>query len=93
MKTKAIASAKVKTDKVDAEVLARLLASDFLAEVWVPDQQLRALRRLVAQRASLVQQRTRLRNRVHAILNRNLSMDRSLRQGRSAMAIRAEASN
>jgi transposase len=72
MKTKAIASAKVKTDKVDAEVLARLLASDFLAEVWVPDHQLRALRRQVAQRASLVQQQTRLRNRIHAILNRNL---------------------
>jgi transposase len=72
MKTKAIASAKVKTDKVDAEVLARLLASDFLAEVWVPDQHLRALRRQVSQRASLVQQQTRHRNRIHAILNRNL---------------------
>ncbi len=72
MKTKAIASAKVKTDKVDAEVLARLLASEFIAEVWVPDQQLRALRRQVVQRASLVQEQTRLRNRIHAILNRNL---------------------
>lgn len=72
MKTKAIASAKVKTDKVDAEVLARLLASDFLAEVWVPDQQLRALRRQISERASLVQQQTRLRNRIHAIVNRNL---------------------
>jgi transposase len=72
MKTKAIASAKVKTDKVDAEVLARLLASDFLAEVWVPNQQLRALRRQIAQRASLVHEQTRLRNRIHAILGRNL---------------------
>jgi len=72
MKTKAIASAKVKTDKVDAEVLARLLAADFLAEVWVPNGALRALRRQLAQRATFVQQRTRLRNRIHAILNRNL---------------------
>jgi len=34
MRTKAIASAKVKTDKVDARVLAQLGAADFVAEVW-----------------------------------------------------------
>ena len=72
MKTKAIASAKVKTDKVDAEILARLLASDFLAEVWIPDAPLRALRRQLAHRLSLVRQRTQLRNRIHAVVSRNL---------------------
>jgi transposase len=72
MKTKAIASAKVKTDKVDAEILARLLASDFLAEVWVPDAPLRGLRRLLSHRLSLVRQRTQLRNRIHAVVSRNL---------------------
>ncbi|HEY9287081.1 MAG TPA: IS110 family transposase [Candidatus Dormibacteraeota bacterium] len=71
MKTKAIASAKIKTDKVDAEVLARLLAADFVAEVWIPDAELRALRRLLAHRLSLVRQRTQLRNRIHAVLIRN----------------------
>ncbi len=34
MATKAIAQAKVKTDKVDAHVLAQLLRCDFLPEVW-----------------------------------------------------------
>jgi transposase len=72
LRTKAIASAKVKTDKVDAKVLAQLAAADFLPAVWAPDEQTRALRRRVAHRASLVRQRTRLRNQVHAVLARNL---------------------
>jgi transposase len=72
MQTRAIASAKVKTDKVDARVLAQLGAADFLPEVWAPDAATRALRRRVAHRASLVRQRTRLRNQVHAVLARNL---------------------
>jgi len=72
MRTKAIASAKVKTDKVDAKVLAQLGAADFLPEVWAPDAETRALRRRVAHRASLVRQRTRVRNQVHAVLLRNL---------------------
>jgi hypothetical protein len=33
-KTRAIAEAKVKTDKVDARILAQLLAADFLPPVW-----------------------------------------------------------
>jgi transposase len=72
MRTKAIASAKVKTDKVDARVLAQLGAADFLPEVWAPDEQTRALRRRIAHRAGLVRQRTRLRNQIHAVLARNL---------------------
>ncbi len=65
MKTRAIAEAKVKTDKVDAAVLAQLLAADFIPEVWAPDEATRVLRRQVAHRASLVSQRPALRNRIH----------------------------
>ena len=72
MRTRAIASAKVKTDKIDANVLAQLGAADFLPEVWAPDEVTRALRRRIAHRSSLVRQRTRLRNQVHAVLTRNL---------------------
>ena len=72
MKTKAIAAAKVKTDKVDAAVLAQLLAADFVPGVWVPSEATRVLRRQVAHRAALIGQRTALRNRVHGILHRNL---------------------
>jgi transposase len=73
MKTRAIASAKVKTDKVDARVLAELGAAEFVPEVWAPDQATRALRRRIAHRASLVRQRTRLRNQIHAVLARSSS--------------------
>jgi transposase len=44
LKTKAIAEAKVKTDKVDAEVLAQLLRCNYLPEVWQPDDRTRQLR-------------------------------------------------
>ena len=71
-KTRAIAEAKVKTDKVDARILAQLLAADFLPPVWLPDERTRRLRRLVIRRAHVVRQRTRIKNQVHAILVRNL---------------------
>src|SRR6266540_5224671 len=72
MKTRAIAEAKVKTDKVDAQVLAQLLAAGFLPSVWLSDDDTQALRRQVARRAHIVRQRTRLKNRVQAVLHRNL---------------------
>lgn len=66
--TKAIAQAKVKTDKVDAHVLAQLLRCDFLPEVWHPDTTTQQMRELTGRRAGLVQQRTALRNRIHSVL-------------------------
>lgn len=72
LRTRAIADAKIKTDKVDAGVLAQLLPADYLPGVWQPDDAIRMLRRLVARRAHIVRQRTRLKNQIHAILLRNL---------------------
>jgi transposase len=71
-KTRAIAEAKVKTDKVDCEILAQLLAADYLPGVWIADEDTQARRRQVARRAHLVRQRTRLKNQVQSILHRNL---------------------
>jgi transposase len=68
MATKAIAQAKVKTDKVDAHVLAQLLRCDFLPEVWQPDEATRLLRELTGRRSALVSQRTMMRNRIHSVL-------------------------
>ncbi len=68
MQTKAIAQAKVKTDKVDALVLAQLLRADFLPRVWMPDTATRRLRELTARRSALVAQRTAVRNRIHGTL-------------------------
>ena len=72
MKTRAIAEAKVKTDKVDAKILAQLLVADYLPAVWMADEATQALRRQVARRAHIVRQRTRLKNQVQSILHRNL---------------------
>ncbi len=68
MATKAIAQAKVKTDKVDAHVLAQLLRCDFLPTVWQPDEATRRLRELTGRRSALVGHRTAMRNRIHAVL-------------------------
>lgn len=72
LRTRAIASAKRKTDDIDAATLAELLAADYLPPVWQPDVLTRRLRRLAAHRAGLVRDRTAVRNRVSAILARRL---------------------
>ncbi len=72
VQTRAIADAKIKTDRVDAEVLVRLLAGGWLPEVWVPDAATQALRQQVAHRVRLVRHHTRLKNRIHGLLHRNL---------------------
>ena len=68
LQIKAIAQAKVKTDKIDAEVLAHLLRCDYLPAVWHPDEDTQRLRRLTTVRAGLVGDRTRLKNRVQSLL-------------------------
>jgi transposase len=46
-----IAEARVKTDRIDAVVLAQLDASGFLPEVWMPDERTLALRRQISRRS------------------------------------------
>ena len=72
MAVKAISAAKVKTDKVDAQTLVKLFASGFLPEVWVGDEATRVLRRRISRRVQLVKQRTRAKNEIHAVLQRNI---------------------
>jgi transposase len=72
IKTRVIAEAKVSTDKIDARVLAELDRVDYLPRVWVPDPDTEELRRLMSDRQSLVDRRTELKNRIHAVLHRNL---------------------
>jgi transposase len=68
LKIKHIAEAHVKTDKIDAEVLAQLLRCNYFPRVWQPDAATLALRELTARRTALVGQRTAVRNRIHATL-------------------------
>jgi transposase len=67
-----IAEARIKTDVIDATVLARLYASGFLPEVWIPDEATLGLRRQVTRRTQIVRQRTRLKTMVQSILHAHL---------------------
>jgi transposase len=69
---RAISHARVKTDKIDAKVLADLLAAGLIPKVWIGDDRTRMLRRLVSRRRGLVKRRTQVKNEVSAVMHRNL---------------------
>jgi len=71
IKTRLIAEARINTDELSTEALARLLQSNFICEVWVPDERTRLYRKLISHHIRLSQEATRLKNRIHAILHRN----------------------
>ena len=72
--TKAIASARLKDDKVDARTLAHLLRADLVAEGWIAPVNVRQLRMLLRHRVALVRVRSAAKARIHAVL-----ADRGLR--------------
>lgn len=65
---KAIASARLKNDKVDARTIAQLLRADILPEAWIAPKKVRDLRLLLRTRARLVRTQTAFKNRIHAVL-------------------------
>lgn len=60
-------SRKPKTDKIDAEWLAYLLAKSMLPECWMPPEDIRELREVMRYRRSLVNERTKHYEKLHAI--------------------------
>jgi transposase len=71
LKTKAIASAKIKNDKVDSHMLAQLLRADLIATVHVCSLKTRKLKELLRHRQRLVRDVTRMKNRIHMLLMKN----------------------
>jgi transposase len=69
-KTRAIALAKVKTDKVDSLTLAQLLRADLIPEAWVPPREVRDLRNRVRSRVYLKRKETSVKNRTYYELTR-----------------------
>jgi transposase len=67
VKMRAIASAKIKTDKLDTVKLADLLRGGYIAECYVPNKIIMGLRDIVIHRAALIRKRTKLKNKVHSI--------------------------
>src|SRR3989344_3222766 len=71
MKVKAIASARIKTDKIDAGVLADLLRTNLLPEAYFSSPTVRTWKEVVRFRASLLNLRTQVKNKIHAILHKH----------------------
>lgn len=59
-----------KTDKLDVHGLNRLQRNQTLPTVWIPPAELRDLRELTRTRIVVVQQRTRIKNRIAATLTK-----------------------
>ena len=66
-----ITRSQVMNDKIAASILARLLAKGLLVGIWVPPQEVRELRGLVAQRQKMTRMSTQAKNRLHAVIQRH----------------------
>lgn len=69
LKVKAIAEAKIKTDSIDSETLAQLLRAGLIPEAHLRSRSCRLQQRILRNRCFYVRMRTRVRNRVHHILD------------------------
>lgn len=67
-KTKLIAEAKIKSDRVDSEAIAQLLRLGWLPLSYVPDEDIGALREKVRRRALLVREGVKLRVKIKSYL-------------------------
>lgn len=68
MKVKAIASARIKTDTIDASTLCDLLRANMLPEVWRTPGEVRTWKEEVRRYQSLVSLRVQVKNRIHSLL-------------------------
>ena len=70
LKTRLIADAQIKTGKIDAAALATLLRGNLVARAHVPGKATRLRKDQLRQRLYWARLRTRIRNRLHALLDR-----------------------
>ena len=70
-KLRIIAEAKVKTDSLDAYHLAQLLRIGYIPEIYIPDEKTIKLRELIRARVYLVRLKTRMKNKIHSLLDKN----------------------
>jgi transposase len=75
LKTRLIADAQIKTDRLDAYALAILLYGNLIAPAHIPCKITRARKNLLRQRLYWARLRTMLRNRVHALLDRQRTLE------------------
>ncbi|MBA7632043.1 hypothetical protein ES703_39585 [subsurface metagenome] len=71
LKIKAISSARIKTDRIDARTLAHLLRSDLILETYVPSDEAQMVRQILRQRMFYIRVQTMLKNRMQGLLDRH----------------------
>jgi len=69
-KVKAIANAQIKTDKIDSEILARLLKADMIPTAYYTPKLEREVREVIRARGSLVGLKTQVKNKIHSLLHK-----------------------
>jgi len=70
LKLRWIAESRIKTDKIDADKLAKLLKAGLIPEIYVPDRKDRERKEMIRYRLGLVRMRTIIKNKVHALLDK-----------------------
>lgn len=70
LKVKAIAEAKIKTDKISADILAHLLRADLIPEGYVRGKSSRRIQQVLRQRMFLVRLQTMVKNKIHNLIDR-----------------------
>lgn len=75
LKTRLIADAQIKTDRMDAHALGTLLRGNLVARAHIPGKATRARKNLLRQRLYWARLRTILRNRLHALLDRQRGLE------------------
>lgn len=70
-KVRAIAEARIKTDRIDSETLAHWLRADLIPKAYAPSKDARAVKRVLRQRMFFVRVRTMLKNRIRALLSQH----------------------
>src|SRR5207253_2132026 len=74
-KTRLIADAQIKTDRLDAHALGTLLRGNLVARAHVPGRETRGRKNLLRQRLYWARLRTMRRNRIHALLDRPRALE------------------
>lgn len=76
LKTKLIAEARIKTDHIDAKVLADLLRTNFLPLSYIPGKQTREVKSYLRYRAALTALSTQIKNKIHALLDQHIFLEK-----------------
>lgn len=71
-RVRAIAAARIKTDKIDSQTLAHLLRADLIPAAYAPSKDVRAIKRVLRQRLFFVRLQTMVKNRIHALISQHV---------------------